>query len=162
MFLFFRRAILRGLKQWSQVTPLAFLEAERKGDIDISFERLFHGDANPFDGKGELKEDTLISFLSLSLCIILILFRQHLISFSFPPASPSLSLIFSSTHLLPQYSFCLSHTSFLFLLLLLLLPLCRLILLSISHFLYPLPPRLSFARSLFFFFFFFLSITIFV
>lgn len=67
MFLFFRRAILRGLKQWSQVTPLAFLEAERKGDIDISFERLFHGDANPFDGKGELKEDTLISFLSLSM-----------------------------------------------------------------------------------------------
>ena len=47
--------IERAFRVWSDVTPLRF-ERRTYGsvDIDILFKRVYHGDRNPFDGRGNI------------------------------------------------------------------------------------------------------------
>lgn len=41
------------LKEWGKVTPLTFTRVTGKADIDVRFEKRWHGDNNPFDGEGQ-------------------------------------------------------------------------------------------------------------
>lgn len=48
------REIHRAFTVWSEVSPLTFTKRETGAvDIDIRFEKYWHGDNNPFDGQGQ-------------------------------------------------------------------------------------------------------------
>lgn len=47
------REIQRAFDEWGKVTPLTFTQVTGKPDIDIRFEKRWHGDNNPFDGEGK-------------------------------------------------------------------------------------------------------------
>ncbi|XP_048747767.2 matrix metalloproteinase-16-like isoform X2 [Ostrea edulis] len=47
------RELQRAFDEWANVTPLTFTLVTGKADMDIRFERRYHGDNNPFDGKGQ-------------------------------------------------------------------------------------------------------------
>ncbi|KAF8366306.1 hypothetical protein PRIPAC_84135 [Pristionchus pacificus] len=48
-----KKAIHAAFELWSAVTPLTFKEVPSGGDIQFLFASGYHGDAYPFDGKGD-------------------------------------------------------------------------------------------------------------
>ncbi|XP_061185416.1 matrix metalloproteinase-24-like [Saccostrea echinata] len=47
------KELQRAFDEWGKVTPLTFTKVTGKADIDVRFEKRWHGDNNPFDGRGQ-------------------------------------------------------------------------------------------------------------